>query len=664
MKYLSYVDGLRAVAIAAVVAFHVAPSAVPGGYAGVDVFFVISGFLITRLIAGEIEERRFSILGFWGRRARRLIPAALVCFLAIAVLGYFVLLPDAYLDFGGSLAAASLMYANIHFSRRAGYFDVAPDQVPLLHTWSLSVEDQFYLVWPLLLLALLPVSRRIVAIAIVVAVGLSLAWAESLLSTEPAKAFFLIQSRASELLIGAFLALVIAQVRLPRLAAEIAGAAGLMAVFAAFFILGPNTRFPGVNALPVCLATALVIAAGYHHQTWATRALGLGPVVFVGLISYSLYLWHWPLLVLAHYAAERPLAAWELGVIVLAAAAIATLSWKYVEQPFRHRATAEPMKAVGLLRLALAPMLVLIVVGVAIRYGDGWPWRYEPAARELFKQASSGNPLRRACDGFANVFSNDATCNFGRQRSGTAGYDVIVVGDSMADHWVPAVVEYAERAGLAGRQVTNGGCPALLGGADLVVEPNAVKNTECRNYRNALAAFLAANQNLKMVVMSGFWAKWLGWVDEHGGQGRFERALSETVHYLRSRGIVVLIIDQVPIYPALPMRCVASVLAENADVGRCGLPAAVAGDQVKTSSEIFGRVVDPSKGVYFASPRAFLCEKPTCDLIEDRIFLYRDRGHLSGIGARHLAAQIKWPDLGSRRAEKAPGDAAALRIVR
>ena len=284
MSYLPFVDGLRALAIFAVVGYHAMPAVIPGGFAGVDVFFVISGFLITRFVANEIAENRFSFARFFVRRARRLLPAALFCFLAVAVLSAFVLYPDAYWYFGRSLLGAVLMYANFFFENTGGYFSAPSLEKPLLHTWSLAVEDQFYLTWPLLLWMLRPRLPVKVVIGVTVTIlAVSLIHAETRTAVDPEYAFFMLPARAWELLTGGALALAIPFIAIPRGVREILAGAGVAAIAMSCWLLSPEGHFPGFGAVPACAGTAAIIAASLHQPTLVSRFLALRPMVFAGL---------------------------------------------------------------------------------------------------------------------------------------------------------------------------------------------------------------------------------------------------------------------------------------------------------------------------------------------------------------------------------------------
>lgn len=663
MTYLPFVDGLRAVAIAAVVAYHAFPASLPGGYAGVDVFFVISGFLITRLIAAEIYAGTFSLNNFFVRRARRLLPAALACFLVVTVFASIYLLPDAYLDYGRSLISSVFMYANIYFYKTSGYFSAPALEKPLLHVWSLAVEDQFYLTWPLLLMLLLPRTRLLAMLAVtLILMAASLALCQALLPRSSDFVFFMLPTRAWELLTGAFLALVADRVRLPRAAAEPLSLAGMAAIGGSFVALNSATTFPGLAAAPACLGAAAVIASGLAQPTIVSRFLSLGPVVFLGLISYSLYLWHWPIIALLSYRLERPLMQSEAAAVMAASLAIAAFSWRFIEKPFRTKHSFQISKdwtrsdKVFAAR-AVALVCALGVAGALASIFKGVPHRFDPTIQPLLEQMVSGNPWRRSCDNFDKIFANDAFCNFGRVRAPGESYDVAVFGDSMADHWVPLVAGYAKEEKLAGRQVTNGGC-ALLFGTSIPASP-ASKAIECANYQREARKFLDANPGLKLAVISSFWNKWmrdLGPSDARkpeiivagasfGEQQDFDAAMSQTLNTFVQRGVKVLLIGQIPTYERLPVRCIVRAAASGEDFAQCGMTRADAVRELSASDLALMQFAERNIGVSVFLPSGPMCKSERCPPVIDGLMLYKNKDHISRFGSEYLRRFVRFPEL-------------------
>lgn len=649
--YLAHVDGLRAIAIGAVVIYHAWPRLLPGGYVGVDVFFVISGFLITRLIHAEMQAGTFDMLTFLARRARRLLPAAAVCFTLVMVLGGLVLLPETYRDLGRSLMGAALMYANVQFYRTAGYFSTPPEEKPLLHAWSLSVEDQFYLTWPLLLMVLVPLlrtrGRLMMATALLGAVSL---WhAEATVTRHPDFAFYILTTRAWELLAGCLLAIAGPLAALPRSMALPAGAVGLALIAGSAVLLEPSIPFPGLSAVPVVVGTALAIMAGLGSPNPFTRLLAAPPMLFVGLVSYSLYLWHWPLLSLATSLAGRPLAAAEAGAAVALSFVLAVLSWRYVERPFRRHGAMSRQLLWRTLAASAATMAALALVGGGVKVLDGLPQRFDGAVGRMFTDMSSGNPLRRRCDGHELAFQNDGVCNFGKAKDAATSYDVAIFGDSNADHFVPMLASWVKAHGLSARQVTQSSCAALIG-FDRAGRPPG-QASDCRAYHEVLLRFLDANPRLRLVVLGGAWDGYAGRLSPtRSGSAApattdLRGALASVVALLRRRGVQVHILGQIPRFEVMPAICVARALQAGADPAACGLPAAEVRARHDPINAVIAAVAAADPGVTASYPDEVMCGAAWCSPIKDGVFLYRDPGHLSEAGARLIGKYLTFPAL-------------------
>ena len=346
MRYRPEIDGLRAIAVVAVILFHAGFALFGGGFVGVDVFFVISGFLITSIIVEELKTGRFSVLRFYERRARRILPALFTVMAACVPFAYRLLSPDDLKDFAQSLAAICLFASNVLFWGESGYFDTQAELKPLLHTWSLAVEEQFYVVFPLLLLAAWRLGRGVLLALIGAIAVASLFTSVDEVRNFPSAAFYLLPSRAWQLLVGALASLVAdrwpsAALRQPavRLASEAFGWGGMAMIVMALFLFDEQTPFPGLNAALPTVGTVLVLL-GASDRTSVGRMLAWRPLVGLGLISYSAYLWHQPLFAFTKHALLADLPT-DLAIVLCAVTIVlAYLSWRYVEQPFRNRSSA------------------------------------------------------------------------------------------------------------------------------------------------------------------------------------------------------------------------------------------------------------------------------------------------------------------------------------
>ncbi|MEQ1672873.1 MAG: acyltransferase family protein, partial [Hyphomicrobium sp.] len=421
---------------------------------------------------------------------------------------------------------------------------------------------------------------------------------------------------------------------MPKLAAEVLSAAGGAAILASFAVLSPEAHFPGLGALPACLGTAAIIATGLHQPTLVSRALAWKPAVFVGLISYSLYLWHWPLISLVSYQLERQMSVVEAVAVAAASFAVAVLSWRYVERPFRARHGAHAGAAGGFsasdiwfVRVTLAGIVCVMGIAGVLKAGKGLPQRFDANVRTVLEQMVTGNPLRGQCDDYQNIFKNDNDCNFGRRKQASESYDVALFGDSMADHWGPLVASFASDKNLSGRQVTNGGC-GLLFGVKIPAWPLA-KSRECSFYQKEAEKFITANPGLKLAVVSGFWEKWLGRIEhpeqkldvpvamsavERSGASaaRFDKVLRDTIEVFTQRGIKVLLIGQIPTYVTLPVRCIVGAMRTSGDAAACGMTQAAAEAQLTRSDAALLRAASANPGVSVSLPSQFMCQKAYC----------------------------------------------------
>jgi peptidoglycan/LPS O-acetylase OafA/YrhL len=386
--YRPDIDGLRAIAVLLVIASHLHIPWLAGGYIGVDVFFVISGYLISSIIIPQITSGTFSVPDFYARRVRRIFPALIVMLAATIPFAWHFLFPTEMVAYARSLLAAVFACSNLLLWSWHGYFDTANELKPLLHTWSLGVEEQFYLAFPLILLGLARLrSRNALKAAICVIAVVSFAAACVAVHHDPHAAFFTIPLRAWELLLGA----IVSQHYVPSLrgtlARNLASATGLLCILIPAALYTADTTFPGVTALPPCLGACLIIAAGETGTSIVGRTLSTKPAVFFGLISYSLYLWHWPVQVFAnldHAQTCSPLSCnapmthtTQLGVFALSVI-LATLSWRFVEQPFRKGRLRLERKRL-FLTSGLAAGLVA-ATAIALVHTEGAPLRFTPDA--------------------------------------------------------------------------------------------------------------------------------------------------------------------------------------------------------------------------------------------------------------------------------------------
>ncbi len=521
MKYRPEIDGLRAVAVLAVVLFH-STSCFPGGYVGVDVFFVISGFLITSLIWQDLESGRFTLIGFWERRARRIVPALVVVTIATLVAGWLLLLPADFENLGQASAAQAAFAANFHYYWDSGYFAGAAEEKPLLHTWSLAVEEQFYLIVPLLLWGVfrsLMLSGRTAVISML-ATGFLLSFALSVygLSRDPSATFYLLPTRAWELLLGSLLAFLPrpSQSLSHKTIREVSALAGLSLILVPVFSYTDQTPFPGFAALAPCLGAALIIWGNGLGPTVIGSLLSTRPVVFIGLISYSLYLWHWPFLAYGRYLSPEPLGLGLRATLVGLGILCAILSWKYVETPFRKRRLGASRKAV--FAFAGSGLAAVLGCGLVCVVMQGFPQRFSAEALRFANAASDKAFMGK------NLTTEDIVSGkllpIGALDS-TRRPTVLVWGDSFAQAALPAVDALLKERGLAGSAATHEATPPVL---DWFSPSWFGLREDSVTYNNAVLSNLRSRQIPDVLLI----ANW-GWYEEQGDASGYHSALVTTV---------------------------------------------------------------------------------------------------------------------------------------
>ncbi|UWQ21564.1 acyltransferase family protein [Jannaschia sp. W003] len=454
--YRADIDGLRAVAVLPVVLFHAGFAWMPGGFVGVDVFFVISGYLITTIVSREIAAGAFSLLHFYERRIRRILPA-LFAVIAVVLVGATILfVPSDLANAAQSAAAAALFSANVLFWLEAGYFDAASYGKPLLHTWSLGIEEQFYIVLPILLIAVARRGGRMLPwVAGITAVSLALSVATT--PAVPTAAYYLLPWRAWELGLGALLALgAVPAIGRPWLR-EVAAAAGLAMILASALLITRATPFPGAAALVPTLGAALVIHAGREGATGAGRLLSTALPVWIGRISYSLYLWHWPVIVAFVYLALRMPSGAEAAGLIALSVALAWVSFRFIEQPFRHGGDGRTRRRIfG--AAALGTGAVVALAGLVVVTG-GLPGRLPEDARRI--AAFSWDTPEWAGPCYRRKTSEETwsvPCVFGAEAGAAR---LAVWGDSHAPTLVPALDEAARARGIAVALYARDGCPPI-----------------------------------------------------------------------------------------------------------------------------------------------------------------------------------------------------------
>ena len=391
MKYRPEIDGLRAIAVLPVILFHAGFSLFSGGFVGVDIFFVISGFLITSIILKEMHLGKFSIIHFYERRARRIFPALFLVIFSCLPFAYFILLPDAAEDFSKSIVSASTFWSNIFFWTQAGYFDTQAELKPLLHTWSLAVEEQYYIFFPVLFLLFWRWGLNKIIGILVLTFLLSLSLAQWGAYNVPNPTFYLLPTRGWELLIGAFVAIYLYKtpIRKDNPFQQVGSIFGLAFILFAIFNFDKETPFPSLYALVPTIGTALIIIYA-NSGTFVYRLLSIRVIVMIGLLSYSAYLWHQPILAFARHAIDEDLTPSLMFALSMAVFPISYLSWKYVENPFRDKSK---FSRSAIFKLSVIAILFTCGFGLVGTLTKGNLWRYSDDDMRIFQSRKNYGEL-------------------------------------------------------------------------------------------------------------------------------------------------------------------------------------------------------------------------------------------------------------------------------
>lgn len=637
--YRPDIDGLRAVAVLAVVVFHINANLMPGGFVGVDIFFVISGYLITaNILKDHASNRGFSWAEFYRRRALRILPVLFVVILATLVVGHFILLPDDLKELSYVSIASILPTANIYFTYflDTGYFADASALQPLLHLWSLGVEEQFYLFWPTLLLILLARAGRATQLAAVALLAAaSFALAESLLASRPMFAYYMLPTRAGELLIGALLAMLLRKNTVAGLSAywgNLIGLTGGVLIAFSLFWITEDAGFPGINALPSTLGAALIIWAGNGQSSLISRVLALPALVFVGLISYSLYLWHWPILAFYRYAygAVEPLAGVGLFGLMMV---LSVLSYRWVERPARRIKWSFPevvFKGLAPSTSALFSLCAALVLtgGYGLYTLDE---RYRHAL-SLIKPAPAAFTYPYVCQSsrLNDDSLNRATCIISNNPSQEPA--ALLWGDSHAAHYIGVLGAFAEDGHFSFRNAAHSSCPPIFDGIE-----NVLPLSRQNNCRNSIVTVKKHLDRYSTVVMGGAWSGYLR------RDPAFFTYLENTIDTLLGEGKHVVLLGQVPSFKNVDRKCQQKALktlvrnCANEETGELLSP-------VPTINQSLQLLASQRQNVTYFDVSTALCQDNVCRSTVDGGLVYYDGDHLSMDGSWAVGRRLRQGD--------------------
>lgn len=645
LTYRRDIDGLRAVSVLVVLFYHAGLTLFGGGYIGVDVFFVISGYLITSIIVRDIENGSFSIAKFYERRCRRILPALIVVVIASVVAGFLLFGPNELIELGQSAVATSLFSSNFFFYSESDYFDRASELKPLLHTWSLAVEEQYYILFPLLLLFISRKGGRRYALWLISLTFISLMLCIVTSIQNASAVFYLFPGRAWEILLGGLLAIGFIPKPKSQLSRDMASGLGLLLIMYSVFFFTGEASFPGSAALIPVLGATFIIWAGIEGKSFIGRALALRGLVFIGLISYSLYLWHWPILVFSKYYAIVELNILQKSTLFVVVFILSIFSWRYIETPFRRNVFHK--NRFMLFTTSAFASLGALIIGLVIMLNNGFPNRFHESFKLVLEQEDTEWLQWHSCENvMERLESNQELCNLGAEDSEAS---FILWGDSHARALASGVNLSATRNNVSGKIVSQSACPPLLS-----IELRG--RLSCHNYNQAVLNYIASHAEIETVILASRWAYAangnlfkddtanielldLDAADATGNNAElFEIGLRRTVDAIRKIGREVLLVGQIPevAYDVPSAFTIATIT--HRDINSI---IATTLDEYRKRTELVDSVfkdLDNEDKVEILSPYASICDQERCSVVKDNTPLYRDDHHLSTFGSKYVSS--------------------------
>ena len=652
VRYRPDIDGLRALAVVPVVLFHAGFGWVSGGFVGVDVFFVISGFLITSILAREIAEKRYSIIEFYRRRALRIFPALAAMTLTTIAAGYFILTPAEYVDLAKASATVAAFSSNIYFWKSISYFNNGNAFQPLLHTWSLAVEEQYYVFFPLVLRLVSP-RRKMIAGTLWFILLASLGLAILLVPIKPNLAFYLLPTRAWELMLGGLVAIGGLPKAPSNRVASIASLIGLALIAAPMVLYSASTPFPGIAALPPTIGTALIIWSGGRALVGST--LSMRPIVLVGQASYSIYLWHLPLLAYAVYLMGGHIPLGVSLAICIVSVALGFTSLALVERPFRTRAQHRTRMAIA----ATSGMVMVAVVSVLIIVARGLPARLNADQMSIVSTAADKYKHHAECMTLdQSVVAPEHACRLGTPHVNPT---ILLWGDSHAMVTATALQQAALRRHGAFLFAADADCPPGLGfDIDPHFDPGLTSQLSyryCPQYNAEMLKLALASPDLKTVVLSSRWTNWrigeppnpsetFADVRLHDSRGtaisiaenkqKWERGFLALIDRLTEAQKKVVIVGPLP-EPNfdVPHQLYIAKFGFVSDTGPLTIQQYTR--RHHTILSFFGEL-RKKRGVSFVWPTDILCVADKCPLVDRGHVMFFDQDHLSVYAARKTAS--------------------------
>lgn len=649
--YRPDIDGLRAIAVLAVVGFHYFPQLFPSGFVGVDIFFVISGYLITSILLREIEQQQFSVAAFYHRRINRIFPALTLVITSCLVLGYWLLNAIEYKQLALHSWFSTFFGVNFTLAKESGYFDITSDLKPFLHLWSIAIEEQFYVVWPLLLTLIARKATAFITVSTLLAVtsiGLMLSVGAAFVE----KGYFLPQFRVWALILGSILAYTqhsALSTQRYHVLKNTTGAQHGISVVGIFLLAisiwwrASNDSLPGLLNIVAVIGSVMVIAAG-QQGLFNQQILSHRLAVWLGLISYPLYLWHWPVLSLLKITEYGNPSQFKIILACLVSFILATATYYWIETPIRK--SHHPRKV---LYLCLA-MVAIFIVSLIIYQKNGLPKRYVKNSLSLI-QTKKDQKVDKACK--ALLFKEIGNVDYCRLNDIGSKETIALYGDSHAYALFPGISKQLEKHGFNTIMVSWGGCP-LLPNVVFGIDPK--HHAECLAHTQKAFSWVAENTSIKKVIIATRGTIYItgsGYgiaesrmrklniqpVNSHNNaqpQQLFKDSYQQLIDALNQAGKQVTIVSENPELGIDASYCIPRPLSMREPVN-CSLPLSL----VLERQEAYRKAISQLKGATVIDSLNYLCPDDTCKVFHNGVLLYSDDDHLSVYGSLYLAERIQ-----------------------
>jgi len=638
-NYLPHIDGLRSIAVMSVVLHHIWPKIVPGGYIGVDIFFVISGYLIAGIIKREMQDGNFSFILFYERRARRIFPALFAVLIFCLIFGYFIFLPSDYAVSLRGILGTLFFISNIFFWRdlEDGYFaETDAGLNPIVHTWSLSVEEQFYIFFPILLIFLYRIKIKKIPLILTIIFFFSFFISEYFLDSKPVAVFFLSPFRFWELLAGVLLAFISIPDPKSRLLREIIMIAGLVAMLYPCFSFSNSTKFPGINALLPVLGSVIIINFGKKENSIVRSILNLTPLVYIGLISYSLYLWHWPIVVFFKYLSINHAILENLSLVFFVSLLISILSYHYIEQPFRGVKGSETFSRNFIFNISAILIVIIGSINIGGIFVKGFEKRFSEKIIQ-YDKARKPNIKYKSCD---NLTDPKDWCILGNKKNEV---QTLFFGDSHLMSWAEGLNDMYKTKDHSAILAMLSACPPIFRLKSIRSEFR--KDNSCSKKNFEVEKYLSENPSIKNVVLVGVWSEYFN------GLTPINVVLNNNIEYKNIEGAVegtkftikkikamkknVILIGPVPIYE----KSVPFTLAINEKLNKKTKKTTLKFQ--KEFNKNFFEFVKSYKGdLKFIDPLSWICNK-NCLIEKNNRALYFDSNHLNKLGSLYFGLNLK-----------------------